>query len=72
MPTKEASDRPRSISCTRPICRGALKNDTKRGLAKPSQSTTDDIAIETRLIATDKDNQLATALERLRGREVKK
>jgi carboxyl-terminal processing protease len=50
---------------------GALKNDTlKAGLAKPSESN-DDIAMETRLIGTDKDNQLKAALERLRGREVK-
>jgi carboxyl-terminal processing protease len=49
---------------------GALKNDTARGLAKPSE-TTDDITIETRLIATDKDNQLNAALERLRGRQVR-
>jgi carboxyl-terminal processing protease len=50
---------------------GALKNDTARGLAKPSESS-DDIAIESRVIGTDKDNQLNAALERLRGREVKK
>jgi|SRR6185312_6394485 len=71
LPAKEASD-VRGEVVHEINLPGALKNDTKRGLAKPSQSTTDDIAIETRLIATDKDNQLATALERLRGREVKK
>jgi carboxyl-terminal processing protease len=49
---------------------GALKNDTARGLANPAQSN-DDITIDTRLIATDKDNQLNAALERLRGREVR-
>jgi carboxyl-terminal processing protease len=47
---------------------GALKNDTlKAGLAKPSE-TTNDIAIETKLIGTDKDNQLNAALARLRGK----
>jgi hypothetical protein len=50
---------------------GALKNDTLRGLAKPSE-TSDDIAIDSRLIATDKDNQLNAALERLRGRAATK
>jgi carboxyl-terminal processing protease len=49
---------------------GALKNDTARGLAKPAEST-DDITVDTRIIGTDKDNQLNAALERLRGREVK-
>jgi carboxyl-terminal processing protease len=49
---------------------GALKNDTARGLANPAQSN-DDITIDTRLIGTDKDNQLNAALERLRGREVR-
>jgi carboxyl-terminal processing protease len=47
---------------------GALKNDTlKAGLAKPSE-TNNDIAIETKLIGTDKDNQLNAALARLRGK----
>ena len=49
---------------------GALKNDTARGLAKPSESN-DDITVDSRLIGTDKDNQLNAALDRLRGREVK-
>lgn len=49
---------------------GALKNDTARGLANPAEST-DDITVDTRIIGTDKDNQLNAALERLRGREVK-
>ncbi|HEX4111389.1 MAG TPA: S41 family peptidase [Stellaceae bacterium] len=47
---------------------GALKNDTlKAGLAKPSE-TTNDITMETKLIGTDKDNQLNAALARLRGK----
>jgi carboxyl-terminal processing protease len=51
---------------------GALKNDTARGLAKPSESNdSGDITIETRLIGTDKDNQLAAALDRLSGRQVR-
>jgi carboxyl-terminal processing protease len=50
---------------------GALKNDTARGLAKPSESNDSDITIESRLIGTDKDNQLNAALDRLRGREVR-
>jgi carboxyl-terminal processing protease len=49
---------------------GALKNDTARGLAKPAESN-DDITVDTRIIGTDKDNQLKAALARLRGREVK-
>ena len=49
---------------------GALKNDTVRGLAKPAESN-DDITVDTRIIGTDKDNQLNAALARLRGREVK-
>jgi carboxyl-terminal processing protease len=45
---------------------GALKNDSaKVGGAKPADSG-EDIAIDSQLIATDKDNQLAAALERLR------
>jgi carboxyl-terminal processing protease len=47
---------------------GALKNDTlKAGLAKPSE-TNNDITMETKLIGTDKDNQLNAALARLRGK----
>jgi carboxyl-terminal processing protease len=48
---------------------GALKNDTlRKGLAKPTE-TDDDIAIESRLIGTAKDNQLRAALDILRRRE---
>jgi carboxyl-terminal processing protease len=48
---------------------GALKNDTlRKGLAKPSESD-DGIAIETKLIGTDKDNQLKSALQILAKRE---
>ena len=48
---------------------GALKNDTdvKTGLAKPSEAS-EDIAIDTKLIATDKDNQLKAAVTRLHDR----
>jgi carboxyl-terminal processing protease len=46
---------------------GALKNDTARpGAKKPEQDTSEDIAMDSRLIGTDKDNQLNAALERLR------
>jgi len=77
LPAKEASDLRVGEMVHEINLPGALKNDThksdtKRGLLKPSQTTNDDIAIETRLIGTDKDNQLTAALDRLRGREVKK
>ncbi|HXE16248.1 MAG TPA: S41 family peptidase [Stellaceae bacterium] len=77
LPAKEASDlrvgeMVHEINLPGALKNDTHKNDTKRGLLKPSQTTNDDIAIETRLIGTDKDNQLTAALDRLRGREVKK
>jgi carboxyl-terminal processing protease len=71
LPAKEATDIHGEVIHEINL-RGALRNDTQRGMAKPSE-TNDDIAIETRLIATEKDNQLNAALDRLRaGREAEK
>jgi len=70
LPSKEATDA-RGDTIHETNLRGALKNDTREGgatnvgLRKPAD-TADDITIDSVLIGTDKDNQLNTALERLR------
>ncbi len=69
LPNKEAADT-RGEIVHEVNLPGALKNDTARGLANPAESN-DDITVDTRIIGTDKDNQLSAALARLRGREVK-
>jgi len=70
LPSKDAMDAHGEIVHETNL-RGALRNDTVRtGLEKPAD-TSGDIAIDTQLIGTDKDNQLLAALDRLRRPEAR-
>ncbi len=65
LPSKEAVDA-RGEVIHEVNLHGALKNDSGRSDAAKPADDSEDIAIDSQLIGTDKDNQLAAALERLR------